>query len=354
MSASQLDCSRLLVVLPNWVGDVVLATPTLRAIRQHLRHSRITWLMRPYVQDVLHSSPWVDNVELWPDSGGKRRTGLLRVACRLREQDHTATLLLPNSFRSAVLAWLARVPCRIGYARDYRSWLLTDRLTVPLENGRFKMESMLPYYGRLAQYVGCPPPEERLELHTDPESDAQVQRWWQEFGIAEGQPVVVLNPGAAFGASKLYPAERFAEVGTALANEQGAKIIISAGPNEMAIAESVRSAMRADAVVLSPPRLNLRLLKSLIRRSSLLITNDTGPRHFAIAFDVPVVTIFGPTHPEWTETHYRHERKVSIPVDCGPCQLPACPLDHRCMTGISPAMIVEQAKQLLRTHPGRG
>ena len=88
----------------------------------------------------------------------------------------------------------------------------------------------------------------------------------------------------------------------------------------------------------------------MIARSSLLITNDTGPRHFAIAFDVPVVTIFGPTHPEWTETNYRYERKVLIPVDCGPCQKPICPLDHRCMTGISPEMVVEQASRLLKAR----
>jgi heptosyltransferase-2 len=273
------------------------------------------------------------------------------LARRLRQQRHTSALLLPNSFRSALLARLAGIPNRVGYARDYRSILLSHRLTPPREGGRFKIESMLCYYARLAESLGCPAPCGPLELHTDAVCDAQIERWWQEFGIAGGRPVVVLNPGAAFGASKLYPAERFAAVGEALATQVGARILITAGPNETAIAEAVQAAMSSDAVVLAPPRLNLRLLKSLIARASLLITNDTGPRHFAIAFGVPVVTIFGPTHPEWTETHYHRERQVAVPVECGPCQLPICPLDHRCMTGIPPQRVVDAAKELLRVGP---
>ena len=341
------DLSKILIVLPNWVGDVVLATPALRAIRGHLAGNKITYLMRPYVRDVLHNSPWMDQVELWPERGGKRRSGLFRLARRLRPSGYTAVLLFTNSFRTGCLAWLIGAARRIGYARDYRSFLLTDRLQPLRDNGRFTVESMLSYYGRLAKYVGCPDVDGTLELHTDPQSDAEIERWWRELGIGAGRPTVILNPGSAFGGSKLYPSDRFAGVGTALADQFGARILITCGPKEIRIAEAVRSAMRADAVVLAPPRLNLRLLKSVIARGSLLITNDTGPRHFAIAFDVPVVTIFGPTHPEWTESRYRYERKLSIPVECGPCQKPICPLDHRCMTGITVEMVIEQAKRLL-------
>jgi heptosyltransferase-2 len=342
------ELSKTLVVLPNWVGDVVLATPALRAIRHGLTGSEITYLMRPYVSDILQDSPWVDRVEFWPESRSRRRSGLLALSRRLREHGYTAVLLFTNSFRTACLAWLVRAERRIGYARDYRSFLLTDRLEPLRQNGQFTIESMLSYYSRLANYVGCSNSDGPLELHTDAQSDEEVARWWTEFGIEDGQPVVVLNPGAAFGGSKLYPPVQFGAVATALAEQFGAKILVTGGPKESAIVEKVRAASKTDAVALTPPRLNLRRLKSVIARSSLLVTNDTGPRHFAIAFDVPVVTIFGPTHPEWTETNYRNERKVLIPVDCGPCQKPICPLDHRCMTGISPEMVVEQASHLLK------
>lgn len=339
------DCSNLLIVLPNWVGDVVMATPSLRAIRRQVR-GQITYLMRPYVQDVVHGLPWMDHAEFWPESAGRKRAGFLPLARRLRARRFSAVLLLTNSFRSAVLAWTTAARRRIGYARDYRSFLLTDPLRPRRREGRFKIESMLTYYGRLAQHLGCGDVGGRLELATDPDSDAAVDRWWSELGVKAGQPLIVLNPGGSFGASKLYPAERFAEVGEALARDIGARILVTGGPQEVGIVEAVVRGI-SNAAALLPPRLNLRLLKSIIRRSRLLVTNDTGPRHFAIAFDVPVVTIFGPTHPAWTESHYRDERKVQIPVNCGPCQKPVCPLDHRCMTGIAPAAVVAQAMALL-------
>lgn len=341
------DLSKLLIVLPNWVGDVVLATPALRAIREHLPKSEITYLMRPYVQDVLHDCPWMDDVVLWPEGAGRRRTGILGLAAELRKRRFTDVLLLTNSFRTALLSWLARVPRRIGYARDYRSWLLTDRVEVPRENGAFRIESMLVYYDRLARWIGCPDTNGRLQLFADEQSEAEIEQWWQEFEICADQTVVVINPGSSFGSSKLYPVDRFAKVADVLASDCDAKILITAGPREIGMAESVKSAMTKQAVVVSPPRLNLRRVKSLIKRCDLLITNDTGPRHFAIAFDVPVVTIFGSTHPGWTETHYELERQISIPVDCGPCQKAVCPLDHRCMTGISPEMVLHQARELL-------
>ncbi len=133
-------------------------------------------------------------------------------------------------------------------------------------------------------------------------------------------------------------AARPAPVGTSIARYEMSSAKPSLSPDDLAFCDADREGRR------------FGLRKSLIARSSLLITNDTGPRHFAIAFDVPVVTIFGPTHPEWTETNYRYERKIMIPVECGPCQKPVCPLDHRCMTGIPPADVVQLARQLLASR----
>lgn len=337
---------RLLVVLPNWVGDVVLATPTLRALRAGLPDWHITHLMRPYVQDVLHPPAWCDDVVLWPaaEANVAAHLGLIR---RLQRPACDAAVLMTNSFRSALLVRLAGVRRRIGYARDYRSWMLTDPLPVPRAGRRPAIESMIDYYARLAAALGCGVQNPALELSTDCDSQAEVRRWLAEHNAGPSDTVIVLNPGAKFGASKLYPAERFAEVGSALAARRGARIFITAGPGEHDIAERVRGHMTEPSVVLAPPLLNLRTLKALIARADLLITNDTGPRHFAIAFGVPVVTLFGPTHPGWTETHFPLESKIMVPVDCGPCQLPRCPLDHRCMTGITAGMVIDAACRLL-------
>ncbi len=349
MPGTTLD--KLLIILPNWVGDVVMATPMLRAIRAQYPSAQITYLMKPYVQDVLRGAPWFDDIALWP-ARGRNPLALWGCARALRRANFDGILLMTNSFRTALVAWLIGARRRIGYARDYRSWLLTEPLPVPCDNGRRRVESMLTYYGRFARHLNCPEPTPELELFTDEDSAATVEGWWREFGLDDGRPIVVLNPGGRFGASKIYPAERFAAAAHALQSRHGAHIIVTGGPQDQPMVDAVAAHMTRPPLTLLPPRQDLRRLKSVIARANLLITNDTGPRHFAIALDTPVVTIFGPTHPGWTESHYPHERKVLVEIDCGPCQKPVCPLGHRnCLMNINPDMVVAAADELLE-QPG--
>jgi heptosyltransferase-2 len=160
-------------------------------------------------------------------------------------------------------------------------------------------------------------------------------------------PLVLLNPGANYGAAKCWPAENFARAADQLIDERGATVLLSGAPKERPILEAIARYMKHAAIDLSAKGLTLGALKEITRRCDLMITNDTGPRHIAAAFDVPVVTIFGPTHPEWTEIYFPRERKVSVPVFCGPCQKKTCPLDHRCMTRVTPAMVHGASAELL-------
>jgi heptosyltransferase-2 len=133
-----------------------------------------------------------------------------------------------------------------------------------------------------------------------------------------------------------------------LTEELGATVLLSSAPRERPIIEAIQRHLRHPAIDLASKGLTLGALKEIVRRCDLMVTNDTGPRHIAAAFDVPVVTIFGPTHPEWTEIYYAKERQVAIKVFCGPCQKKTCPLDHRCMTGITPARVYSTAHALLQ------
>src|SRR5205085_3731025 len=127
----------------------------------------------------------------------------------------------------------------------------------------------------------------------------------------------------------------------------GATVLLSGAPKERAIIEAVKRYMRHAAVDLSKNGMTLGALKDVVRRCDLMVTNDTGPRHIAAAFEIPVVTVFGPTHPEWTEIYYARERQVAVKVFCGPCQKKICPLDHRCMTRVTPGMVYDTSVQLL-------
>jgi len=339
---------RLLVVLPSWVGDFVMATPTLRALRQHFDEAEVVFLSRPLLGDLIDGGGWADEVVFWEPKGRHRGLpAVVRLAARLRRRRFDGVVLLTNSFRSALLARLAGIPRRLGYDRDRRGYLLTDRLAVQRVDGEIAVTRMVDYYGHLAEHLGCAWPGERLELASDPASEAAVEKRLAGLGIAGGRPLVVICPGASFGASKLWLPERFAAVGDRLGERHGAAVVISCAPGEEDIARHIGERMETRGCVLDDPPTSLREFKSLIRRCDLLINNDTGPRHVAKAFGVPVVTVFGPTHPGWTDTDYPLERRVSVEVDCGPCQKKVCPLDHRCMTGVTVEAVTAAAEELL-------
>jgi heptosyltransferase-2 len=170
--------------------------------------------------------------------------------------------------------------------------------------------------------------------------------------------VVCLNPGGAFGAAKFWPPDYFAELARDLAGRRGCGVLVLCGPAErrQALYIADRAAHRAVTSLAhvegaGGPRLSLGLTKACVRRADLLVTTDSGPRHFAHAFDRPVVTLFGPTHIGWTETYHPRAVHLQKKVPCGPCQLRACPLDHRCMTGLLPGEVFRAALALLQGAP---
>ncbi|MBI1827801.1 MAG: glycosyltransferase family 9 protein, partial [Planctomycetes bacterium] len=222
---------------------------------------------------------------------------------------------------------------------------------LPRSPGAFIPMPMVHYYADLVESIGCERPGDRLELFTTPDDDTTVEARLRTMGIADKHPLVVLSPGAKFGASKCWPPDRFSAAANRLVEEDDAAIVITCGPGEESIAREIGRATHRDSHVLDAPLLTLGQLKSLIQRCDLLICNDAGPRHFAKALNVPVVTIFGPTHPDWTATSHENERIVRVNIDCGPCQQKICPLGHhRCMTDVTVDMVVEAARDLLASR----
>jgi len=345
----------LLVIAPNWVGDAVLATPSLRAIRAGSAGARITVLARPAIAEVLSGLWFFDELLVYPTKPGGRRAGIVAVAKMLAARGFDTAVLFPNSLRSAVICWLARIPGRVGYARDGRSLLLTRRVAVPRAGGGFLVESMLAYYARLAEALGCPVVDHRLELAVTADDAAAVDGLLAGGPAPESEqtsgragPLIVLNPGGAFGPSKYWPAERFGQLADRLVARFGGRVVISGAPTEKAIVDRVAAAMTRRAIRLTDSPIRVSAVRELVRRADLLVTNDTGPRHFAIAFGTPVVTLFGSTDPAWTETRCPHERSVRVELPCSPCQRKICPLGHHdCMRNMTVEMVETAAVELL-------
>lgn len=346
---------RVLVVIPNWVGDVVLATPALAALRRGLADARISFLMRRYVAEVLDGGGWSDDAVYWPAERGLRREWAgWRLARALRAEGYDLAVLLTNSFRAAWTAWCARIPQRIGFDRDARGWMLTHRLLPLREEGRFVPTSVLGSYCQLADAAGGHVTDRKLRLGVTASQEAAAEALRRHYGLEPGAAYAVINPGAAFGAAKCWPAECFSALCDRLRDALGLRAVIVGAPGEAPLMRRIAENCRTAAICCDAPGTTLGSLKPLIRDASLLVCNDTGPRHYGNAFDTPTVTIFGPTHQAWTETGYDREVCLQRKVPCGPCQLRVCPIDHRCMTEMTVDMVFAAAEHLLRRSAGPG
>lgn len=338
----------LAIFLPNWIGDVVMATPAIRALRNHFAPTRCLAVCRPYVQGVLDGAPWFD-AHLFLDRQGPWPHRWPAVAWQLRREKIDLAVLMPNSFRSSLAAWLGRCKRRIGFRRDGRGWMLTDRLEpITDDAGNYTPSPVIDDYNRLAQAAGCPWPGYRMALYTTPADEAEADALYDKFRIGPEDELICLNPGAAFGAAKFWPTVHFAKLAQDIADFRGSKIVILCGPKEREQARSiVKLANRPHVYSVADESLSLGLTKALVRRCALLVTTDSGPRHFAASFDRPVVSLYGPTFIDWTRTYFDKEINLQKKVPCGPCQLRVCPTDHACMRLLEPPEVLAAAHRLL-------
>lgn len=330
---------KLGVFLPNWVGDAVMATPALRAVRMQFADAEIVGIVRPVIADVLAGLTLVDRV-LVHDPRGRNPNGRgWPFVAELRRERFDLLLLLPNSLRTAILARLSGAKRRVGFARDGRRWLLTDALA---PRSKAVPHPLLDEYLRLARHLGCPRSSRQMELAVLPADRRQLDAFWstQPAGLRE-RGVICLNPGGAFGSAKHWPAASFAELGRRIARELQKTVLVLCGPAEREQArEIVRLAADRHVVGLADVELGIGLTKAAVQQAELLVTTDSGPRHFAPPFDVPVVTLFGPTHVAWSETYFEKARHVQLALECGPCQQRTCPLrHHRCMRDLTAAAV---------------
>jgi heptosyltransferase-2 len=345
---------KIAVFCPNPVGDAAMATPAFRALRGGFPQAVMTAVVRPQVSPVLDGTSWFDFLIPFDPRGDEPADRAFHVVKRLRRERFDLAVLLPNSFRIAAMAYLAGIPRRIGYARHGRGLLLTDRLHYPQDRqGRRIPFPVAESYLEIARRLGCPVNSARLELAITGDDEVAALEAFTALGIGGSDRLVCLNTGGAYGPAKDWPAAHFAELARTLVQETGCRVLVLCGPQERAAAESiVAQAGDRRVVSLVGQRLSLGLTKACIRRSSLLITTDSGPRHFAAAFGIPVITLYGPTHIAWTRTDHPLAWDVFHPVTCGPCQRPHCPArHHRCMRELSPGSVAQLALRVLRQAP---
>jgi heptosyltransferase-2 len=341
---------RILVRGPNWLGDAVMCEPALRGLRKLFPDAQIALLVKPAVADLFAGHPALTRVLTYDTEG--RHAGLSGkwvLAGQLRRQGFDLAVLFQNAFEAAFLTFLAGVSRRYGYSTDGRSLLLSDPVAAP---DRRTLVHQVRYYWDLLKPLGLTGDPPTPELLVFPDEEQAMAGRFAQGGLSATDVVVGINPGSTYGGAKRWLPERFAEVTERLcrtireSREQQVSVVIFGAKGEERLGHEIAARLTSRSLVLSGAT-TIRELMAAVKRCAMLLTNDTGPMHIASAFQVPVVAIFGPTDWRTTSPFGSAHAIVRQPVDCSPCLLRECPIDHRCMTRVSVDQVYEAATKQL-------
>lgn len=336
------------IFLPNWLGDTVMATPMLRAVRRHFAEARLIGIMRPYLADVLSGTHFLD--EQWYFNPRAKQPELKHWAIvkRMRREGIDIALLLPNTLRTAVISRLGGAHERVGYSRYGRGPLLTTKVE-SARRGSLNESPTVENYLRIAEAVGCAPESRRLELVTLPQDEHNAEIVWQNLGLRDGC-VITFNTGSSNGQARSWPNQHFAKLGRRLAEDFDQDILVMCGPKERPIAEEiVRLADHPRVFSMAEQPLDIGTAKACIRRGRLMISTDSGPRHIAAAFGKPVVTLRGPTPPILSQNPTVQAIDLRLELECIGCQNRICPLGHhKCMRDLTPDLVYREIAKLFK------
>jgi len=338
------------IFLPNWLGDLVMATPTLRAVRGHFGGDAwVVGIMRPNLGELLEGTGWLD--ERWYFDPRARRRGLghWSLVRRMRRERFDLVLILTNSLRPAVLAWLGGARERIGYVRSGRGPLLTGKVYPRRDRGRVAAGPMVDYYLAVAEAAGCGSRSRRLELAITEADREAAEAVWRQLGLRTDGRLIALNASGAYGAAKLWPLEHFGELARRVVDELDHDVLVVCGPGEGHVGRQIVGHADRTRVFALPERsLGLRTSKGCIERSRVMVSTDSGPRHLAAALGKPVITLFGPTLPIWVENPTVSSVNLQLDLDCIGCGRRVCRLGHhKCMRDLSVGAVYAKIVGLL-------
>ncbi len=337
---------RILIRSANWVGDAIMSTPAIQTVRKGFPQAHITLLAKPWVMPVFAHNPHVDRLMVYDrQDRHKGPMGLWRLTRELREVDYDLAILFQNAFEAALIAWMARIPHRLGFTTDGRSLLLNHRMR---SWPGLKKGHLVDYYLGLLTEAGLTPAQRRLKLFLVDSERRTAGQQLKDLGIPEDAPLIGINPGATYGTAKRWPSERFIALSRRLIAALGAHVLVFGGPGETDLGDRIATATGHGCVNLCN-RTSLREAMALIDRCKAFVTNDSGLMHVAAALDVPLVAIIGPTDAVATGPVLEAARLVQQKDACdqAPCLRPHCPIDHRCMTRIDVDTVYQATLSLM-------
>jgi heptosyltransferase II len=329
------DFRKIMVRATNWIGDGVMSLGALEALRARFPAAEIVLVSKPWVSELYYHLPAVNRQIIYnPDKEHRGPFGFWKFIQQLRGEGFDAAILFQNAFHAAWMAWCARIPVRIGYARDGRSSLLTDAVGPPPAAVYGHQRN---YYLQLLFRAGLIPDYDRNSEHRLAVEEAEMEwarRHLSRNGLGGPRVLVGINPGAFFGPAKRWLASRYAQVADRLIGALHADVLIFGSSAERPLAEEIARGMKHTPLILAGDT-SLRQLMALLAQCRVVITNDSGPMHLAAALGLPIVAIFGSTDERATGPLGPKTRVVKRQVECAPCGLRECPIDFRCMNRVT-------------------
>jgi heptosyltransferase II len=336
------DLEAVLVLGPNWIGDAVMSTPALANLRRGFPKAKIDLLVPRHVAPLFEDHPHINRVVV-RDGQRPWHMRLAQVLCS-RRGTYSMVMLLPNSFRAALYAWLVGAPIRLGYATDGRRWLLTH--AVPATAGQPLHQ--IDAYLQLVAALGLPIVERSPMLVPTVQAEREAECLWRTQGWGPEDRVIGMCPGAAFGPAKRWWPKRFAALADRLIASDGFRVIFFGSPREVSLVEQIRADMTHEAASLAGQD-TLGSFMALAARCAAVITNDSGSMHIANAVGTRVVALFGPTDPRRTAPTAAPAAVLHHELACSPCFRTTCPYsDHPCMRFIEVDDVYRAVLEILR------
>lgn len=337
---------KILVRGTNWIGDAVMTIPALRELNRVFPDAHLTLWTRPWAEAIFRDADFVDEIITF-DKKPRRLKPTIDEADSLRREAFDAAILFTNSFESALVTRLARIPRRIGFNKDLRGLLLTDPIPVPEWKGRrhevfYYLELVREAEKRLLETntVSAEEPDGRLDISQERQQAARLSL--ADTGLDLTRKTILLGPGSTNSRAKRWPAERFAELSDRLHKELSTNVVMVGAKGEVDISASIVDRARYAPLDLTG-RTGLDEVAAMLSVADLFISNDMGLAHVATAAGTPTIVIFGPTNDLTTRPFGPFATVIRQPVDCAPCMLRDCPIDHRCMTGVSVERVFDAA-----------
>ncbi len=341
----QVAPKNILVRLPNWLGDAVMATPILRDLRQKFETATITAMCQSNVKPLLEQDPHIDEIVAFQrPSGWVHQAHRTTIIEPLQLGKYDLGILLTNSFSSAWWFWRGKVKNRLGYAANLRSWLLNKAVSFPIDKEK---QHLVITYKMLLEPLGIPVSNTPPQLYLIEEEMQAARIILAEFGITDRHIVVGINPGAAYGSAKCWLPERFKELTLKLIEHPDVRVVFFGDSTGASLVNEICFGMPEEVINLAG-KTRLRELMALIKSCSAFLTNDSGPMHIAAAFGTPLVALFGSTSDVKTGPYSYKGKVIHKHTACSPCYKRICPIDFRCMTGISVEEVYAALQGLIR------